>query len=153
MQINGIVFLVRVGFHELQFEMTEIGVKSLEEREFSCGFPKVVKHLCLWVKVSDAAKYVVVSLHYFGVIAAGVQLKQEFDHIFFDLIVQSEKTVPCHGCGDADIVGCSCVSMGFVGHCRWGKVKAAIIEGSTRATGTILYRLADRHRGLQISMI
>ena len=62
--------------------MMEIGVKSFEEWEFFHGFPKVVEHLCLWVKVSDAAKYVVVSLCYFGVIAAGVWSKQEFDQIF-----------------------------------------------------------------------
>ena len=33
------------------------------------------------------------------------------------------------------------------------RAKAAIVDGSTRATGTISYRLADGHRGLQISMI
>ena len=35
----------------------------------------------------------------------------------------------------------------------WERAKAAIIEGSTKATGTISYRLADRRRGLLISMI
>ena len=30
------------------------------------------------------------------------------------------------------------------------RAKAAVVEGSTRATGTISYRLADEYRGLQI---
>ena len=107
-QIYGIVFLVGVGLHKLQFEMTEISVESFEERELFHGFPKVVEHLFFRVKASDAAKYVVVSLHYICVVAAIVQPKQEFNHIFFDFIMRSEKTVLCHGRGDADIVGRSC---------------------------------------------
>ena len=33
------------------------------------------------------------------------------------------------------------------------RAKAAIVEHSTEATGTILYRQADEQRGLQISII
>ena len=86
-QINGIAFLVGVGFHKLQFEMMEIGVASFEERKFFHGFAEVIEHLCLMVKVCDAAKYVVVSLRYFSVVAAGVWTKQEFYNIFFDFIM------------------------------------------------------------------
>ena len=58
--------------------------------------------------MSDAVKDVVVSLHYFSVMATSVWLKQEFDHIFFDFVMQSEKAGLCRGHGDADIVGSSC---------------------------------------------
>ena len=79
--------------------------------------------------MSDAAKYVVVSLHYFSAMAAGVQPKQEFDHVFFDFVVRSEKAVLCHGHGDADIVGSSCGSNRFVGHCRLGEGESSHRSG------------------------
>ena len=102
--------------------------------------------------MSDAAKYVVVGLSYFGIVAASVWSKQEFNHIFFDFFMRSETAVLRHGRGDADIIGSSCGGKRFVpiGHCRW---EAAVIEGSTRAMGTISYRLQDGLRGLQNSMI
>ena len=107
-QIDGIAFLVGVCLHELQFKMMEVGIERFKEGEFFHGFPKVVKHLCLWVKISDAAEYVVVSLCHFSVVAASVWPKQEFDDIFFNFVMRSEKAVFCHGRGNAYIVSRSC---------------------------------------------
>ena len=88
--------------------MMKVSIESFEEGEFFHGFPKVVEYLCFWVKVSDAAKYVVVSLRHFSDMAASVWPKQEFDHILFDFVVRSEKAVFYHCHGYADIVGRSC---------------------------------------------
>ena len=120
-QIDGVAFLVGVCLHKLQFKMMEVGVESSKEGEFFHGFPKVVEHLCFWVKVSDAAEYGVMSLHHFSVVAASIRLKQEIDHIFFDFIMQSEKSVLCHCRGYAYIVRRSCQGERVVGHCRWGE--------------------------------
>ena len=128
-QINSIVFLVGVGFYKLEFEMMKVGVECFEEREFFHGFPKVLEDLVFRIQVSDTAKYVVVGLRNFSVVAAGVWTKQEFYHIFFDFFMRNYESVLSHGCGYTDIVGGSCRSKRFVSHCRWGESKSSHHRG------------------------
>ena len=63
-----LVFLIGVGFYKLKFEMAKVSIKSFEEREFFHGFPEVIKHLSLGVKMSNTTEHVVVSLRYFGIV-------------------------------------------------------------------------------------